>query len=132
MNDPDELAWQLFLALCRQALPGKAGEPDPTKPSIKEYDPDRPVVWETWALANGGRAGPVYQRPNRSEVFDVVGAGDTVIALMALGMAAGWEPRLLATVAQLGAGIVIQRLGNATTTIAELEEAAREWLPTAG
>jgi hypothetical protein len=74
VNDPDEFAWRLFLALCRQALPGKAGEPGPAKPSIKEYDPDQPVVWETWALANGGRAGPVYQRPNRSEVFKDRGA----------------------------------------------------------
>jgi hypothetical protein len=67
--NPDEFAWQLFLALCRQALPGRAGEPDPAKPRLTDYDPDRPVVWETWALANGGRAGPVYVRPNRSEVF---------------------------------------------------------------
>ena len=70
-----------------------------------------------------------FAAPNRSEVFDVVGAGDTVIAIMALGLAAGWPPRLMATVAQLGAGIVVQRLGNATTTLAELELAARKWLP---
>lgn len=72
-----------------------------------------------------------FAAPNRSEVFDVVGAGDTVIAIMTLGMAAGWPPRLLATVAQLGAGIVVQRLGNATTSLAELELAASKWLPAA-
>ncbi len=66
--------------------------------------------------------------PNRSEVFDVVGAGDTVVAIMALGQAAGWPPALAATVAQLGSGIVIQRLGNATPTYSELEEAAKRWL----
>jgi len=66
--------------------------------------------------------------PNRSEVFDVVGAGDTVIAIMALGWAAGWPHPLAATVAQLGSGVVIQRLGNATPTYPELEEAARRWL----
>jgi len=66
--------------------------------------------------------------PNKSEVFDVVGAGDTVIALLALGLVAGWDVQLAATVAQLGAGIVIQRLGNATPTLPELELAARRWL----
>lgn len=66
--------------------------------------------------------------PNRSDVYDVVGAGDTVIAIMTLGMVAGWSPRLAATVAQLGSGIVIQRLGNATPSYEELEEAANRWL----
>jgi len=69
-----------------------------------------------------------FPAPNRSEVFDVVGAGDTVIALMTLGIVADWHPRVIATVAQLGAGIVIQRLGNATPSPLELESAARKWL----
>ena len=69
-----------------------------------------------------------FPAPNRTEVFDVVGAGDTVIAIMSLGMIAGWHPRLMATVAQLGAGLVIQKLGNATPSLQELETAARRWL----
>ncbi len=73
-NNPDEFAWQLFLSLNRQAKLGAAGVPDPKFPTIRTYDPDRPVVWETWALANGGRAGPVYIPPNRSEVFKDRGA----------------------------------------------------------
>ncbi len=69
INTPHEFAWSLFLALNRQALPGSAGKLDPTRETIRQYDPDRPVVWETWALASGGRAGPIYIPPNRSEVF---------------------------------------------------------------
>jgi hypothetical protein len=69
INNPDEFAWHLFLGLNRQALLGKAGVPDPKFPTIRAYDRDRPVVWETWALASGGRAGPVYVPPNRSEVY---------------------------------------------------------------
>lgn len=69
INNPHEFAWQLFLGINRQALPGKAGVPDPAYPNIRKYDDDLPVVWETWALANGGRAGPVYFPPNRSEVY---------------------------------------------------------------
>jgi len=69
-----------------------------------------------------------FAAPNRTEVFDVVGAGDTVIAIIALGLAADWDPALTATVAQVGAGIVVQRLGNATTTVAEMARAAEAWL----
>lgn len=69
VNNPDEFAWRLFLAISRQAELGKAGVPDADRPTIRDYDPDRPVVWETWALASGGRAGPMYVSPNRSEVY---------------------------------------------------------------
>ncbi len=69
MNNPSEHAWQLFLALNRQAKLGVAGFPDPNKPTLKQYDPNRPVVWETWAMANGGRAGVIYVPPNQSEVY---------------------------------------------------------------
>jgi hypothetical protein len=53
LTNPDQFAWQLFLFLNHQALPGTAGVADPTKKSITEYDPDKDVVWETWALASG-------------------------------------------------------------------------------
>ncbi len=69
INNPHEFAWQLFFAINRQAMLGKAGVPDPTKPTIKDYDPDQPVVWETWALCSGGRIGVGYFPPNTSEVF---------------------------------------------------------------
>jgi hypothetical protein len=67
ISDPDEYAWRLFLFLSRQAKAGCAGVADPTKKTVKEYDPDTDVVWETWALASGeasemfptGRAEPV-------------------------------------------------------------------------
>ncbi|HEX5125353.1 MAG TPA: hypothetical protein VFW00_01305 [Rhodocyclaceae bacterium] len=52
INDPDEYAWRLFEYICRQAKPGIAGVADPSK-SITQYEPDQPVVWETWALASG-------------------------------------------------------------------------------
>ncbi len=68
INDPFEYAWRLFLFLNHQATPGTAGEADPSKASIREYDPDKPVVWETWANATGGlflRSG----EQNTSEVY---------------------------------------------------------------
>lgn len=70
IQNPDEYAWKLFLFLNRQALPGKAGVADPGKADIRSYDPDKDVVWESWALATGGL--PAFLAPgekNRSEVY---------------------------------------------------------------
>lgn len=49
----DEYAWKLFLYVNRQAKSGVAGVADDSKATIHDYDPDKPVVWETWALASG-------------------------------------------------------------------------------
>jgi hypothetical protein len=68
--EADEYAWQLFLQINRQARDSAAGEPDPSKPDLNQYDSDKPVVWETWALASGGRSGPFRRSvPNTSEVY---------------------------------------------------------------
>jgi hypothetical protein len=72
-SNPDEFAWQLFLFLNHQAQQGVAGKADYTKPSIRDYDPDREVVWETWALASGlvvgFNNGALQYVDNKSEVF---------------------------------------------------------------
>jgi D-glycero-beta-D-manno-heptose-7-phosphate kinase len=60
---------------------------------------------------------------DRSEVFDVTGAGDTVIAVLALALASGVGLREAAHLANFAAGLVVRRLGNATVTPAELAEA---------
>jgi len=46
-----------------------------------------------------------------SSISDVSGAGDTVISIAALGLAAGIEPRLMAELANLGGGLVCEHLG---------------------
>ncbi len=48
-----------------------------------------------------------------TEVFDVTGAGDTVIATFALFLAAGWSPAQAARAANVAAGLVIRELGTA-------------------
>lgn len=60
------------------------------------------------------------------EVFDVSGAGDTVIATLALAMAAGAKMQEAAKLSNLAAGIVVAKLGTATVTPAELKEAIRK------
>lgn len=67
---------------------------------------------------------PVHLPPsNRSEVFDVTGAGDTVIAVMTLGLAAGMGLVEAAALANVAAGLVVRRLGNVTVTPEELTAA---------
>ncbi|MCK5235542.1 MAG: D-glycero-beta-D-manno-heptose-7-phosphate kinase [Deltaproteobacteria bacterium] len=58
------------------------------------------------------------------EVFDVSGAGDTVIGVMALSVAAGASMREAAVLANFAGGIVVGKLGTATVTPVELIEAA--------
>lgn len=57
---------------------------------------------------------------NRTEVFDVTGAGDTVVATMTLALAAGAEPVEAMCLANLAASIVVRRLGTSVTNPAEL------------
>jgi rfaE bifunctional protein kinase chain/domain len=60
---------------------------------------------------------------NRSEVFDVVGAGDTAIAVLTVALVAGARPVVAAHLANYAAGLVVRKVGNATTSIEELREA---------
>jgi rfaE bifunctional protein kinase chain/domain len=54
------------------------------------------------------------------QVFDVTGAGDTVIATMAAMLAAGLAPRDAVPIANRAAGIVVSRFGTASVTYDEL------------
>jgi D-beta-D-heptose 7-phosphate kinase/D-beta-D-heptose 1-phosphate adenosyltransferase len=54
------------------------------------------------------------------EVYDVTGAGDTVIAALALGLAAGANFSEAAALANVAAGIVVGKIGTATVSGAEV------------
>jgi rfaE bifunctional protein kinase chain/domain len=57
------------------------------------------------------------------EVYDVVGAGDTVTAYLATMLAAGATPAEAAVIANFAAGVEVAKLGAATVTIEEVTEA---------
>lgn len=63
---------------------------------------------------------PVHIPTVAQEVFDVSGAGDTVIATFTLAIAAGASPLEAAIVANHAAGIVVGKIGTATVTPEEL------------
>ena len=56
------------------------------------------------------------------EVFDVTGAGDTVIASIAFALSAGKNIEQAAAFANLAAGVVVGKIGSATVSLAEIEE----------
>ncbi len=60
------------------------------------------------------------------EVFDVTGAGDTVVAALSLALAAGAPLRTASALANLAAGIVVGKVGTAVCSSEELEEALTE------
>ena len=65
--------------------------------------------------------------PTRArEVYDVSGAGDTVVAATALALAAGSEAVNAAEIANYAAGVVVRQLGTATVSADELEAALNE------
>ncbi|MDB6149155.1 MAG: hldE 1 [Chthoniobacter sp.] len=65
--------------------------------------------------------GRMHHAPTRArEVFDVSGAGDTMIALFTLALSAGAAPEEAAELANHASGIAVGKLGTATVTPAEL------------
>lgn len=62
------------------------------------------------------------------EVFDVSGAGDTVIGTLALSLASGASFREAAVLANFAAGVVVGKVGTATVSPGELYEAAAKGL----
>jgi D-beta-D-heptose 7-phosphate kinase/D-beta-D-heptose 1-phosphate adenosyltransferase len=60
------------------------------------------------------------------EVFDVTGAGDTVIAVLAMGLAAGNEMAFAMKLANVAAGIVVGKVGTATVSPKEMNVALHQ------
>ena len=55
-------------------------------------------------------------------VFDVCGAGDTVMAVFALGLALKQDPVATARLANLAAGIVVGKIGTSTASMEEIDQ----------
>lgn len=70
--------------------------------------------------------GPLHLPAEAREVYDVTGAGDTVIAAFAASVAAGAAAGHAAAIANLAAGLVVRKLGVATVTRSELRLALHQ------
>ena len=60
---------------------------------------------------------------DKSEVYDVSGAGDTCVATVILALAAGCSPEKAAELSNIASGIAVRKLGTATVSAEELRRA---------
>jgi D-beta-D-heptose 7-phosphate kinase/D-beta-D-heptose 1-phosphate adenosyltransferase len=76
-------------------------------------------------ITRGEQGMSLFERPREhthfptvaQEVYDVTGAGDTVVAAFAMALAAGADPKLAALISNHAAGLVIREVGTAATTV---------------
>lgn len=74
------------------------------------------------------KQGETFHFPVRSkEVKDVTGAGDTVLAIISLALANGLDIKYAAQIANIAAGIAIERIGCARINLSELAERLLEY-----
>ena len=83
---------------------------------------------ERGVFVQGPDGEPTYQPAHPRAIVDVSGAGDTVISIAALGLAAGLPPAAIAALANLGGGLVCERIGVVPIDRALLLEEAEEKL----
>jgi D-glycero-beta-D-manno-heptose-7-phosphate kinase len=115
----------------KEALQLAGIEPEPHQPFpaaevcariYEQYRPKHLVVTlseDGMLLSHKGKAGRIIPTMAR-EVFDVSGAGDTSIAALTLGLAAGALLEEATHFANAAAGVVVGKLGTATVTPEEL------------
>ena len=72
------------------------------------------------SLFEKGKKKPTTIRATAKEVYDVTGAGDTVISVFTLALAAGATLQEAAVLSNYAGGIVVEKSGTATTTPQEL------------
>ena len=68
---------------------------------------------------------PLHLPTHAREVFDVTGAGDTVISVLAAALAAKKSIYEATTLANIGAGIVVGKMGTATISAEEFHDALK-------
>ncbi|MGE0081403.1 MAG: bifunctional D-glycero-beta-D-manno-heptose-7-phosphate kinase/D-glycero-beta-D-manno-heptose 1-phosphate adenylyltransferase HldE [Thiohalomonadaceae bacterium] len=69
---------------------------------------------------------PVHLPTHAREVYDVTGAGDTVISTLATALAAGEDLHAAMALSNVAASVVVGKLGTATVSVAELRQALRQ------
>ena len=71
-------------------------------------------------------APPVHIPTHSEEVFDVSGAGDTVVAALSICLAGNMDIHEAMKIANIAAGIVVKKIGTATLTVEELWQARKD------
>ncbi len=82
-------------------------------------------------LVRAGQA-PSHVAAHTLEVYDVTGAGDTVIGVFASSVVAGQDMESAMRIANLAAAVVVGKLGAATASAAEIDAMSSGQAPTTG
>lgn len=116
-----------------EAWSGMRRIPKPGEAELEKLGQDmiRTLNCESALITRGPEGMSLFRKSKKTlhipaqarEVFDVSGAGDTVIATLSLSLAAGATLDEAALISNYAAGIVVGKLGTATTTIDEIENA---------
>ncbi len=69
---------------------------------------------------------PLHLPTQAQEVYDVTGAGDTVISMFAAVLASGQSMATATALSNLAAGVVVGKLGTATVSVAEVKRALHQ------
>jgi D-beta-D-heptose 7-phosphate kinase/D-beta-D-heptose 1-phosphate adenosyltransferase len=72
---------------------------------------------------------PIHLPTKARDVYDVTGAGDTVVSVLAAALGAGMEMAQAAALSNIAAGLVVGKLGAATVSVPELMRALRDHEP---
>ncbi|MCG7657008.1 D-glycero-beta-D-manno-heptose-7-phosphate kinase [Wielerella bovis] len=114
----------------REAVGGWSSESSLTEKAQKlrdDLDLDALLLTRSEEGMSLYREEQIDHQPTRAqEVYDVSGAGDTVIATMGLCLAAGYDLRDAMHTANAAAGVVVAKLGTAVCSFAELSAALAE------
>ena len=122
----------------RQELAEASGMPVATDDQVvaacetimKTFDIKGMVATRSEQGMTGVWSGSVFHRPTRAlSVYDVTGAGDTVVAFLAMALSIGQSLEMAMDLANIAAGLVVQKRGTATLTPFEVRRAYRQSHP---
>lgn len=116
--------WKEALALLGDVdvPPSASAIEDVGRRLVERFDTSVVLTLGSLGLRFFGRDGrQMFDEPAQArEVFDVSGAGDTVVAAFALSLVTGADARTALRLANLAAGVVVGKLGTATASRGEL------------
>jgi len=113
-----------FAVLARAAGAGGSPLPEAARKVLEWLELDHIVVTRSEeGMTLVTRTSHLDVPASAREVFDVTGAGDTVIAVLAAGLCAGMDLAEAVRLSNLAGGLVVGRLGTAPVEVSELEKA---------
>lgn len=116
-----------FVAICAAPVDDESRFTDQAGAAIKKHHLDYLLVTRgSRGMSLFGReTAPLHIPTEARDVFDVSGAGDTVVSVVAAAYGCGMLISDAAVLANCAAGIVVQKVGTSPVTIVELEAAIR-------